>query len=76
MNNIATGWKNVVFKDEDIEAMASERMKVCNDCRFNKYNACTKCGCPLISATRSPDHECPLGKWTDKNKHGLKDVMT
>ena len=60
---ITTGWKNVVFKDPEVELVANQRALICAQCPFNKHNVCSKCGCPLTAKTRSPKSKCPEGKW-------------
>ena len=69
IKEIVTGWKNVVFNDEEIENLSAVRMKKCNDCPFKQFNdflqteICGECFCPLKAKTRSPMSKCPKGKW-------------
>lgn len=61
---IVEGWGNVLFPDPEVEKVAKYRALRCAACDFNILNLCTKCGgCPIIAATRSKDHECPIGRW-------------
>ena len=61
---IIEGWKNYVFPNEEVEKVAKYRALRCATCDFNKLELCTKCGgCPIIAATRSMDHDCPIGRW-------------
>jgi len=75
---ILEGWTNVVMKKEHVERIALARMNICNTCEHNseKHDTvrpdvhCVKCGCTLAAKTRSPDSECPIGKWPQINKDG------
>lgn len=68
---IAEGWMNVIFRKHEIERISQTRMNICNTCEHHsKFHDtiridvhCTKCGCPLVSKTRSTQSECPIGKW-------------
>jgi hypothetical protein len=87
-NNIIKLWKskgqilegitNSIFKKEDVEEVAAERMTICTQCDlFTEDNAgcmvigttpcCNQlkggCGCSLGFKTRSLSSDCPLGKW-------------
>lgn len=42
---------------------AKDRRMICNDCHFNKWAICTKCGCPIVSKPRIKDESCPIGLW-------------
>ncbi|MFT3908322.1 MAG: hypothetical protein QM737_02765 [Ferruginibacter sp.] len=70
---IITGWKNVVFTDEEIEKLSAERMEVCNACPFKQFSEilkmeiCGECLCPLKAKTRSPLSNCPKKKWLAKS---------
>lgn len=69
IKDVWNGWKNVFFKDAEIEKLAEERVKICNPCdtRSEDGHFCSLlkggCGCPIISAIRSPDYKCIKGKW-------------
>lgn len=75
---ILEGVKNSIFKREDVEEIAAERMAICHKCELYSEAdpACTVpgttpccderrggCGCSLSLKTRSLSSECPLGKW-------------
>lgn len=76
-NMILEGIKNNIFKKEDVEVIARQRMDICrsNACGF--YDAqgisekviiqglpsCAHCGCNLRIATHSLAYRCPVGKW-------------
>lgn len=34
ISNIMGGWKNVVFKDPEVEKLAKERAKICDTCDY------------------------------------------
>lgn len=67
---ILEGITNSLIKKEEIEKIASERMKICNGCsRFDPEGprcmipgtqpCCSECGCKLSLKTRSLSSECP-----------------
>ena len=87
-NNIITIWKNKgqiiegitnsIFKKEDVEEIAQQRMQICKDCTLYDVQGegcmvkgtqpcCDErkggCGCSLEFKTRSLSSDCPLGKW-------------
>lgn len=60
---IYEGFKNLLFRDEEIEKEAEEKLKTCFSCSSRKENKCAKCGCLIAAKARSPKSECPLKKW-------------
>jgi len=73
-NEILEGIKNNIFKTETIEAVAEERLKICNDCEFidregskcyvsGTQPCCGGCGCSLKLKLRSMSSSCPKEKW-------------
>ena len=67
---IAKSWITVMNPNEQQQAIAEQRIAVCNTCEFRKYNDvadfyyCGKCGCPLKGKTYSPvEKSCPENKW-------------
>lgn len=72
---IANGWKNVVFKSPAVEELARVRAEICSECPHAvpatwleglgdkieqiKGRKCNLCGCPLSAATRSVGKSCP-----------------
>ena len=87
-NNIIKIWKskgqiiegitNSVFKREDVEEIAQQRMQICKGCALYDVQGegcmvpgtqpcCNQnqggCGCSLGFKTRSLSSDCPLGKW-------------
>lgn len=66
MYNIFEGFKNYIFKDEQIEKLAEERLKKCFNCTTRTDNKCDKlkggCGCYIEIKARSGS-KCPKGKW-------------
>lgn len=72
------GITNSIFKKEDIEEIAEQRMKICVKCSL--YDAqgegcfvkgtqpcCNQnkggCGCSLSLKTRALSSDCPMGHW-------------
>lgn len=87
-NNIIKLWKtkgqilegitNSIFKKEDVEEIAQQRMQICMSCALYDVHGegcmvtgtqpcCNEklggCGCSLSLKTRALSSECPLGKW-------------
>jgi hypothetical protein len=75
---ILEGIKNSIFKREDIELIATERMNICRACKlYDTFGegcmvpgtepCCNQnlggCGCSLGFKTRSLSSECPKGYW-------------
>ena len=60
---ILSGFKNLIFKDEEIEKTAEVRMKFCFECPHKKDLRCGKCGCILSAKIRSEKSSCPVGNW-------------
>lgn len=66
---IVSGWKNYVFKNEAVEEMAKKRLLICidnqsqNENCMSDRNFCTKCGCFIPAKVRSEKSRCPKGKW-------------
>lgn len=65
LSEIYSGWKNLVFENEEIETVATERIRICvEECdQLNDYNMCKQCGCYMPAKTRSPQSRCKLNKW-------------
>lgn len=78
ITEIVNGWKNVVFKDAEIEKLAKKRALICDECpsastgkNFDLYKGevvelkgyCTECGCPFMAKLRSEETKCDLNKW-------------
>lgn len=63
LEEIVSGWTNVLFTDPEVEKEALRRAKICAPCEFNKNNKCSACGCPLVAKTRSTNSKCPKDKW-------------
>jgi len=72
------GITNSVFKREDVEEIAEQRMAVCSTCQLITHDdkgcmvpgttpCCDErqggCGCSLSLKIRALSSECPLGKW-------------
>ncbi len=87
---IAEGIMNNIFKKEDVEAIAEERMEICKGCdkldtKGDKCEVpytqpcCGECGCSLGIKLRSLNAACDLGKWdavlTDEEADQLEDHL-
>lgn len=68
-SKIAEGIKNRIFKKEDVEEVARERMKICAECVHIDHEGskclipgtqpcCGKCGCNLSTKVRSLSSDC------------------
>jgi hypothetical protein len=73
-NQIIEGIANKLFKKEHVEALAKERMDVCNSCPkldvlgencyvIGTHPCCGVCGCSLTLKLRALSDECPEKKW-------------
>lgn len=76
-NQILEGITNAIFKKEDVELIATERLVFCrsNVCGYHDPDgisapavvkgseSCGSCGCKLAWATRSLSYSCPQGHW-------------
>ncbi len=75
---IFEGIANSIFKKEDVEKIAEQRMNVCTGCPLFDLHGdgcivpgtepcCNEklggCGCSLSLKTRALSSDCPLGKW-------------
>lgn len=71
IQEILSGWTNLVFKNEDVEKIAKERLEICSECEFmseypnemKSFSTCTSCGCVLSAKCRSEKSICPKDKW-------------
>jgi len=63
LQEILSGWKNVIWEKPEIEKIAMDRALICSYCDKNVNSVCQSCGCPLVAKTRSEYSKCPEGKW-------------
>ena len=73
IKHILEGIVNTIQAKEEVEKVATERMKICGPCKFNSANTnkksirpdthCTLCGCNLVLKTHSLSSSCPIKKW-------------
>lgn len=67
---ILEGIRNSVIKNDEIEAIAQERLRICNMCPLidqegsscmvpGTQPCCSQCGCKLSFKVRSLSSECP-----------------
>ena len=73
-NQILEGIKNKIFKKEDIEIIAKERLDVCKECPHidlkgdqcyvkGTQPCCSLCGCDLSLKTRALSSACDDKRW-------------
>lgn len=74
---ILEGIRNAIFKREDVESIAEERLRICrsNKCGYHDAEgrseaavvkgaeSCASCGCKLSWKSRALSDECPEGYW-------------
>jgi hypothetical protein len=74
---IFEGIRNAVFKREDVESIAEERLKICRSNKCGYYDplgrseaavikgaeSCGSCGCKLSWKSRALSDSCPEGYW-------------
>jgi hypothetical protein len=87
---ILEGVTNSIFKREDVELIATERMQICRAC--NLYDTlgtgcvvkgtepcCNQdlggCGCSLGFKTRSLSSDCPKGYWKAEITQQEEDIL-
>jgi len=68
LNDIATGYWNLLFKDENFEPLAKQRVEKClnNDCKkFSAFGGgwCKQCRCLIKAKVRCPECKCPKNLW-------------
>lgn len=66
LEEIYSGWKNLIFQSPAIEAEAKRRISICvlNECKnFTKSKTCALCGCYMPAKVRSPKSRCGLKYW-------------
>lgn len=77
-NQIFEGIRHAIFKREDIEVIAQQRLNTCraNTCGYHDptgdstaavikgVESCASCGCKLAWKTRALSDGCPIGLWT------------
>ena len=73
-DEIGKGIYRFIFTKKEVEAVAKERMDICNDCELldtkgdnclapGTQPCCSDCGCSLKFKIRSLSSACPKGKW-------------
>lgn len=65
INQIAEGWKNLIFKNPVSEEMGKKRVAICLPCNHYKSITmrCGVCNCYVPAAVRSSQKRCLKGKW-------------
>ena len=84
------GVTNSIFKKEDVEEIAQQRMQICFFCDLYTESdkgcmvpgttpCCNKelggCGCSLSLKTRALSSECPKGHWTSEVSQEEEDMI-
>ena len=78
-SQILEGWRNKLIPQEHlkelINSVSTERMEICNACKFNSINRpkkyirpdvfCTICSCTLSAKTKCLSCSCPVDKWSE-----------
>lgn len=87
---ILEGVTNSIFKKEDVEQIAQQRMQICEKCELLDVQGdgcmvggtapcCNEklggCGCSLTFKTRSLSSECPKGYWLAEVTQEEEDVI-
>ncbi len=68
IQEIITGFRNLLFGNPEIKALAKKREAVCATCPHassQTYLHCGLCGCYIPAKSRSPLSKCPDGRWED-----------
>jgi hypothetical protein len=70
LQQIVEGWKNLLWKDKEIEKIAIQRAAICASCEelstiVGFYLHCKRCTCYIPAMTRSMEKRCPMAKWND-----------
>lgn len=87
---ILEGVTNSIFRKEDVEQIAQQRMQICEKCALLDVQGdgcmvggtapcCNEklggCGCSLTFKTRSLSSECPKGYWLAEVTQEEEDVI-
>ena len=60
---IVNGWRNWLFRQPEVEAIAARRGTICDRCEHRQPATCGLCGCPIAAKIRSLKATCPDGRW-------------
>ena len=66
---IAKAWLAAANPTPEQQALADNRISICNECPHRKYtkqfdiHVCGQCGCPLSKKIFSPINSCPDKRW-------------
>ena len=66
LKSILEGWKNVIWKNPQVEKIAHDRAEICAKCDCNDKGWCNDCGCPIIAKARSLSEYCD--EWDEVDK--------
>lgn len=67
LGNIYEGWKNLTWKNKEVETIALPRLEICAKCPIRTEGMCDKskggCGCYIEAKARCIECKCPKNKW-------------
>lgn len=67
LGQIYEGWKNLVFKNKQVEDIALPRLEICAKCPIRTEGRCDSakggCGCNVEAKARCIECKCPKKKW-------------
>ena len=64
LQSIISGWKNLLYRNAEVEKIALERAKKCANCKYaNNINVCILCNCYIPAKVRSLKEECKDKQW-------------
>lgn len=69
LQEIYSGWKNLIWKNPEIEKIAKERAKICSVCpHITKIYTCGICSCVITAKVRNLNSNCPDKRWFKNDK--------
>jgi hypothetical protein len=63
LQEILSGWGNLIWENPRIEKIAMDRAVICSSCDKNVNGKCNLCGCIIAAKCRSEFSKCPASKW-------------
>lgn len=63
IKSIVNGYKNLIWKKEQLEPLFQQRLNTCSNCSENIGGICKLCGCIIQAKTRSISEVCPANYW-------------
>jgi len=65
LDSILEGWKNIIWRDSEVERIAKKRAAICSTCDRNIKDWCIECACYIPAKARSMNEYCKLDKWDE-----------